>query len=193
MQTRPDPGRDKRSYWALLVSALIAGVGFGATTPVQALYAKSLGATTTIAGLVVGVIGGARILGNIPSGLLSYRYGLRPVIVLGGLLRAGGAFMWSVSRGIPPLYMASLAVGFGGALRWTACLAAVPAITPPGGRGRAMSGFLSCDLIGFGLGPMLGGLTAQRFGLNVPPSSSPASLSSWQQLSYWGGSLGRRS
>ena len=163
-----DNAADRRCYWALLASALISGVGFGATTPVQALYVKSMGATTAIAGLLVGVIGGARILANIPSGLLSDRVGFGPVMVLGGLLRAAGLLLWGVSRGVAPLYAGSLAIGFGGALRWTACLAAVPAITSPASRGRAMSGFLSCDMIGFGLGPVLGGYLAEGFGLPVP-------------------------
>jgi len=168
MDREQDVTRDRRGYRALLASALISGVGFGATTPVQALFVKSLGATTAVAGLLVGVIGGARILANLPSGLLSGQFGFRPVIVLGGLLRALGLLLWGVSRSVPPLYPASLAVGFGGALRWTACLAAVPAVTSPSSRGRAMSGFLSCDLIGFGLGPILGGYLAERYGLHVP-------------------------
>ncbi len=168
MDCEQDITRNKRCYWALLASALISGVGFGATTPVQALFVKSLGATTAVAGLLVGVIGGARILANLPSGLLSERFGYRPVIVLGGLLRALGLLLWGISRSVPPLYAASVAVGLGGALRWTACLAAVPAVAPPASRGRAVSGFLSCDLIGFGLGPILGGYLAERFGLHVP-------------------------
>ena len=157
-----------RMFWAIMAGALFSSMGYGMIVYVVSLHAMSLGASTTFAGLVLAAYSGARVLVNIPAGYLGERYGYRAVIVAGSLLKAAAAIMYAASRSYWPLVLWMFVMGAGRALQWTALLASAGKLSTPATRGRVMGALASFDLLGYFPGPALGGILADRIGLQSP-------------------------
>jgi MFS transporter, DHA1 family, multidrug resistance protein len=163
----PDPGRNRILIW---MCALIAvnQLGFGTIVPVIALYARSFGVRQSAIGLAVGIYGLARFLIALPAGQLADRIGRRSVLALGGLVTAAGNLLCGYAPDFPTFVVARFVSGAGAALVVTTGTIVLADITTPVERGRVMSVYQGTFLFAVGVGPLPGGLLAERYGLAAP-------------------------
>jgi multidrug resistance protein len=150
--------------------ALIAvnQLGFGSIMPVIALYARSFGVSQSAIGVAVAVYGLARFLVALPAGQLADRVGRRTVLALGGLVTAVGNLGCALAPDYGPFVVARFVSGVGAALVITTGAIVLADITTPAQRGRVMSVYQGTFLFAVGVGPLPGGLLAERFGLPAP-------------------------
>ena len=150
--------------------ALIAvnQLGFGSIMPVIALYARSFGVSQSAIGVAVAVYGLARFLVALPAGQLADRVGRRSVLALGGLVTAVGNLGCAVAPDYATFVAARFVSGVGAALVITTGAIVLADITTSAQRGRVMSVYQGTFLFAVGVGPLPGGLLAERFGLPAP-------------------------
>jgi MFS family permease len=143
-------------------------LGFGAVVAVLALYARSFGVGQSAIGLSIAIYGLARFLVAVPAGRLADAAGRRTVLALGGLVTAAGNLLC----GIAPTYALFIAgrfvAGAGAALVMIGGQIVLADISTPANRGRMMAIYMGVFLFAVGVGPLPGGLLAERFGLAVP-------------------------
>lgn len=163
----PDPGRNRILIWMCVLIA-VNQLGFGSIVPVIALYARSFGVLQSAIGLAVGIYGLARFLVALPAGQLADRIGRRSVLALGGLVSAAGNLLCGYAPDFPTFVVARFVSGAGAALVVTTGTIVLADITTPVERGRVMSVYQGTFLFAVGVGPLPGGLLAERYGLGAP-------------------------
>ncbi len=146
----------------------MSSLGLGVYVPVLSLHARSLGATAAMAGLLIGSSAAARVIISMPGAYLGERFGRRPIIIAGTVLRGAGAVMYSFATSFPPLLFWFFLMGLGAASRQIGILSAIAAMSGSGRKGRDISMLQAGDLLGYSFGPAVGGFFAQRFGLQAP-------------------------
>ncbi|HKZ05978.1 MAG TPA: MFS transporter [Methylomirabilota bacterium] len=161
------PGANRILIW---MCALIAvnQLGFGSIMPVIALYARSFGVSQSAIGVAVAVYGLARFLVALPAGQLADRVGRRTVLALGGLVTAVGNLGCALAPDYGTFVVARFVSGVGAALVITTGAIVLADITTPARRGRVMSVYQGTFLFAVGVGPLPGGLLAERYGLPAP-------------------------
>jgi len=87
------PPADQRSMFTLVGLTLFAMVASNMITPTLYLYAAELGASLAFIGLIASAASGVRLLSRVPMGLLSDRFGRRPLIRIGTLGVVGSLLM----------------------------------------------------------------------------------------------------
>lgn len=157
-----------RLFLSLCLLILVNQLGFGLITPVLPAYARSFGLSAGAVGLVIGVYGLARFLANVPAGQLAERRGRKPVLILGTAITTVASALMATAASLGQLLLYRLLAGFGAATVLTGGQVMVGDLATPENRGRMMSLYQGFFLIGVGLGPSLGGLLADRFGLRAP-------------------------
>ncbi len=163
-----DPFRENASLLMVCVATVMIMLGQGVISPVLPLYAKEFGVGAAMVGATISVFGLARMLLNLPAGLLSDRFGYRLLLVGGPAITAIGSFLCAVAGDIWQLLAYRFVAGAGSALFMTGALILVMDISTPENRGRMLSLQLGSLLLGVSIGPAVGGLTAQLFGLRAP-------------------------
>ena len=163
-----DPFRENASLLMVCVATVMIMLGQGVISPVLPLYAKDFGVGATMVGATISVFGLARMLLNLPAGLLSDRFGYRLLLVGGPAITAIGSLLCAVAGDIWQLLAFRFVAGAGSALFMTGALILVTDISTPENRGRMLSLQLGSLLLGVSIGPAVGGLTAQFFGLRAP-------------------------
>jgi MFS family permease len=153
--------------WMCVLIA-INQLGFGSIVPALALYARSFGVTQTAIGLAIAVYGLARFLVALPAGQLADRAGRRKALALGGLVTAAGNLLCAYAPTFPALVAARFVAGAGAALVLTTGTIVLADITTRAQRGRAMAIYQGVFLFAVGVGPLPGGLIAERYGLAAP-------------------------
>jgi MFS family permease len=150
--------------------ALIAinQLGFGSVVPVLALYARSFGVGQSAIGVAIGIYGLARFLVAVPSGQLADRLGRRVTLALGGLVTTAGNLLCAYAPTYAAFVGARFVAGAGAALVLTTGQIVLADITTPAHRGRTMAIYQGVFLFAVGVGPLPGGLLAERFGLQAP-------------------------
>lgn len=162
------PLAENQTLLILCVTTVVVMMGFGITSPVLPLYAQSFGVGTAMVGLTITAFGAARLIVNLPAGFLSERYGRRlllfggPAVVVIGSVAAGVAptFAWLVA--------ARFVAGAGSAMYMTGAMILLTDITSDENRGRIMSLYQGSLLAGVAIGPAIGGVVAEAFGLAAP-------------------------
>ncbi len=150
--------------------ALIAvnQLGFGGIVPVMALYARSFDVLQAAIGLAIAIYGLARFLVAIPTGQLADRFGRRAALVLGGLVTAVGNLLCAYAPSFPALVAARFVAGAGAAMILVTGVIVLADITTPAHRGRTMAIYQGVFTFAVGVGPLPGGVLAERFGLHAP-------------------------
>ncbi len=152
----------------LAVSTTLLTTGQGMVAPILPLYADSLGMTTATVGIVISVFGLARFLTNMPTAVLSERFGRRAVLVGGPLIAAAGNALAGTADSLAPLLVYRFIAGVGSAAFITGAVIFIGDISTPANRGRLMSVYQGSFALGITLGPAMGGLIAEVFGLRGP-------------------------
>jgi MFS family permease len=143
-------------------------LGFGSIVPVLALYARSFGVAQSAIGLAIGVYGLARFLLAVPVGRLTDAVGRRASLTLGGLVTAAGNLLCAYAPNFAVFVAARFVAGAGAALVLIAGQIVLADITTPERRGRVMAIYQGVFVFAVGVGPLPGGLLAERFGLAAP-------------------------
>jgi multidrug resistance protein len=146
----------------------VAVLGFSLVAPIFPIYVLELGASYTLLGIVVSIYGLVQLLTQVPIGRLSDRTGRKKLILL-------GLFTFAV---LPLLYLhatnAFLLIpirtlgGIGASAVWPLAMALIVDQAKRGERGRALGWYNAAFYSALALGPFMGGVLYDLFGLAAP-------------------------
>ena len=142
--------------------------GQGVVGPVLPLYARDFGVSATMVGLTLTVFALARLILNIPAGLIADRFGRRVLLIGGPILTSIGMFGSGFAGDIWSLLIWRVVAGAGSAFFMSGALIYLIDIAPPDLRARYVATNQWALSVGVALGPGLGGLVAERWGLAAP-------------------------
>jgi MFS family permease len=199
---------DYKIFGTLFFSLFVTVTGVGIVVPLLPVYARDLGASGIYIGMIFGAFSLSRTLFLPYFGRLSDRKGRKRIIVPGlfayGLISLAFAF----SSNVPTLILIRFFHGIASAMLMPVIQAYVGDITPAGKEGTVMGIFNMSLFIGLSVGPLIGGVIHDHFGMQVsfgcmgflamigfllslgllPPTGAervmnkPHSLKSWQTL-----------
>ena len=130
-----EPLRENAALLMVCVATGIIMLGQGVIGPVLPLYAQDFGVSATMVGASISVFGLARMLLNLPAGLLSDRFGRRLLLVGGPVITALGSFLSAGAGDIWQLLAFRFVAGAGSAMFMTGALILVTDISRPDNRG----------------------------------------------------------
>src|SRR3712207_5607113 len=172
--------RENVSWRSIAVPAygptVLVSVGQGAILPLIALSARDLGASVTVAALVVALTGIGQLLGDLPAGALAARIGEQRALVLAcsvDALALVGAFL---ARSLVLLGLAVLVTGLAGAVFSLARQAYLTEAIPLRMRARALSTLGGTFRIGLFIGPFIGAALVSAW--SIAAASACAALMS---------------
>ncbi|ARP93910.1 MFS transporter [Bordetella genomosp. 13] len=146
--------------------SLLYGLSNGAIVPVIALTARDLGASVAVAGLIPALIGVGSLVSNIPSALLTGRYGERRAMVGAALFSVLGLAMALAASHVWVLAVAMLMQGVAQSVFQLARQSYMMEVVPLRMRARALSTLGGTTRIGTFAGPFAGAALIHFMGLD---------------------------
>lgn len=145
----------KGALLTIFLTVLIDTIGFGLFVPYIAPFGRSLGASDTVNGLLVGTFSLFQFVCAQAWGRLSDRIGRRPVLLIGLLGSSLAHLAFGFAASLPLLFVArALAGGFGATI--STAQAYIADVTTPETRTKGMGLIGAAFGLGFVLGPALG-------------------------------------
>ncbi|HVB37660.1 MAG TPA: MFS transporter, partial [Vicinamibacterales bacterium] len=143
-------------------------VAYSVAFPVLPDFARRLGASPTLIGLLFASFGVTLLAVSLPMGAVSDRLG-RKVPLIGGLITlAAATVLFAFSRSLPLLFAARLLQGAADAVTWVVGFALIADLYGPAERGRVMGLVMSGTSFGVMIGPSIGGWLYQLGGMELP-------------------------
>lgn len=151
----------------IILSAAVGVVmtGLGIIWPLVPLYAVKLGAGGLQVGIIIASFNLARTLSNPLAGRLSDRWGRKPFIAAGLLLYALVSVFYVMVSRAETLVLVRFLHGFTSVLVGPVAMALAADIAPQHRLGRYMGTLNMAVMLGLGVGPVLGGIIRDLFGL----------------------------
>lgn len=162
------PPLQRPEFRKLLAISITVALGFGMVIPILPLYARSFGVGIALIGLIQFVFGLTRFSFGLVGGLVVDRFGERACTITGLLIVSASSYAVGFAQTFPLLVLARGFGGAGSALFIGGLMNRILRIIEPEAMGRATGAFRSSFLVGIGLGPLFGGVIAQRLGLAAP-------------------------
>ncbi len=150
----------------LLVALVMSGSGI--VSPILSLYAQSFSVGTTMVGMIITTFGIGRLIADFPAGVLSQRFGRKPLLCAGSAFVVVGAVGAALVDSFTALLVCRLVQGIGSGIYMTTLAAAMADLSKAGERGRVMALYQAALLLGSGIGPAIGGWLADAFGYTAP-------------------------
>ncbi|MGO4957501.1 MFS transporter [Luteococcus sp. Sow4_B9] len=158
------PDLYRRLFWPILAPSMLLGIGNGAIIPVQVLAAMQLGASGSLAALIVAIVGGIGLATTMPAGRLIDRFGDQRAMLLATTIVAVctavtiGALLWA-REGALTLFMAAAFLRAPAMNIFSLARQAYTAEhVAPHEVGRAMTALGGTMRVGNLVGPLVGGL-----------------------------------
>ncbi|RLT27497.1 MAG: MFS transporter [Chloroflexi bacterium] len=152
----------------LWVTMLVAMAGIGMVSPLLPIYVRdtlhgpAIGVALSFSGLAL-----AQLIASPFVGRLGDRIGTKPFIVAGFFIYAVGAIGYVFAPTWHFVVLFRILSGFGAAGIFPMALAYVGRMSPTGREGQFMGIYSVAQLLGFGLGPLLGGGVRDALGANA--------------------------
>jgi len=158
----------KRELIIVSFAGAIVIMGLGFVLPFFPIYVSQKGANHLELGLIVSGFTLSQFMVQPFFGGLSDRFGRRPFMV-GGLFCYGlVAALYIFASSLPQIFLIRLLHGFGAGMIWPAMSAYVIDQSPVEKRGESMGLLAAIEMMGFALGPFIGGLLFSLGGMNLP-------------------------
>jgi len=161
----------KQRLSIILNLSLVSGfviLGVTVISPVLPQYALSFNIPVALVGWAVSAFALARLVTDIPAGLLADRFGRKIIMVSGLVLIIVSSIAAGTAGNYAWLILARVVGGIGSALYMTSATTWVVQVSAGESRGRYMSLYTGLVFAGTAFGPTIGGYTAAHFGLNAP-------------------------
>jgi MFS family permease len=146
-----------------LVNNLNDGMAWGLFPLVFAASGMNLAQVGLLAAIYPATWG----LGQLVTGALSDRTGRKPLIVWGMWIQAAGIGMVTVSRAFSGFVTGAVLLGIGTAMVYPTLLAAIGDVAHPSWRASAVGVYRLWRDLGYAIGALVAGVTADAFGLDV--------------------------
>ena len=153
----------KSAKSVLFLTVFIDLLGYGVVIPLLPEFARNIGATALMVGVVVASYSAMQFVCAPVLGGLSDRFGRRPVLLATIALNGAAYVMFGFVESVGLLLLSRMLAGTGGA-NLAVAQAYLSDITPPAERTKAF-GMIGAALgLGFVFGPPLGGFITAHFG-----------------------------
>jgi len=161
----------KQRLFVILNLSLVSGfviLGVTIISPVLPQYALSFSIPVALVGWAISAFALARLVADIPAGLLADRFGRKAIMVSGLVLIIVSSIVAGTASTYVWLVFARIVGGVGSALYMTSATTWVVQVSAGESRGRYMSLYTGLVFAGTAFGPTIGGYTAARYGLGAP-------------------------
>lgn len=155
-------------FLPIVAITFLLWLGSSILVPVLPLFGTSLGFSHSDIGLVVGAFFAGRLACNMAGGWLADRYTIRAVAILGCVITLVASLYLGFAGSLGALVAGRVVQGGGAGIYLTAAVAAIIAISPQDQVGKYVGTYQGIGLIGFSLGPTVGGTAAHFAGLRAP-------------------------
>jgi MFS family permease len=157
-----------RPLFALFLSIFATMLGMGILSPLIAIYSTSpkFNATGIWLAIIFSGFSFARIISAPPVGRLSDIKGRKRVLMAGLLIYSIIPFGYLYATSLYGLSLIRLIHGFSSAFIVPVAIASVGDISPRGEEGKYMGLFSISLFLGMGIGPVIGGVIKDRFGMD---------------------------
>jgi len=139
-------------------------VRYGVLFPLIPLYAESLGAGSAVIGITVGAFSLVAVFFSIPLGGLTDRFGVKRLLLLGVICNICNAGVLLAADSVAAVFIAQTIAGIGFLLHVVACQAYFSRLPRAADREKGFGYISFAAAVGQGLGPLLGGFVAARYG-----------------------------
>ena len=133
---------------------------FAALTPLLPHYADQYDLSQAGAGVLAGAYPIGVLIGGIPGGIATSRYGARRMTITGSLVTGAATFVFATANAIAVLDAARFIQGIGSAFTWAAGLTWLVGESPAARRGQTIGTALAFAIVGALFGPVLGGVAS---------------------------------
>ncbi len=152
----------------LFIVFALTSIGTEIITPLWPIYIRSLGASMVQIGFIFSISSALSALLQIPSGWLSDRYGRKWLNITGILLGVLPPLLYIMAKDwtqlIPGVLLAGFSMGLYSPVRWSL----VADLTTIEARAKTYSWMIIAATLGSVIGPILGGVIADIYGLKTP-------------------------
>lgn len=155
-----------RNLLLVAISLFTWGIGEGLFIYFQPLYLQEWGAEPVLIGGILGAMGIAMMLAQIPSGYLSDRIGSHSVMLASWLLGTIAAWVMALANSLPFFVLGLVIYGLTGFVV-APMNSYITNVRGSLGVGRAITFCSGLYNLGAVLGPITGGLLADKFGLKM--------------------------
>ena len=142
-------------------------LGAGIVVPLLPLYAEGMGATGLWLGFIFASFAISRTLVTPFFGRLSDRKGRKLLLVIGLFTYALISFAYVLATEVYQLVLIRLVHGVSGAMILPIAQAYIGDLSPEGEEGKWMGYSNAAFFSGFGFGPLMGGMLATQWGMNL--------------------------
>lgn len=157
---------EKKIFNTLFVAVFASMIGAGIIVPLLPIYAKSLGASGIWLGIIFSSFALARLIFMPIIGRISDRKSRKKFIIFGLLGYSIVSLFYLLAGGIYSLTVVRFIHGFASAFIVPIAMAYVAETREEGKEGVSMGTFNMALFLGIGIGPVLGGLLNDTFGLD---------------------------
>jgi multidrug resistance protein len=166
------PPASRKALWLIVATIFLNIVGSSILLPVLPFLVRQFNSDAITIGLLALSFAAAQFFASPLLGLLSDRYGRRPVLIISLIGSALGYCLFGLATALWLLFVARVIDGITGGNISTA-QAYISDITPPQERAKNFGLIGAAFGLGFIVGPALGGLLSQ-FGLAIPAFAAAA-------------------
>ncbi len=156
-----------RNLSSISQAGLVNNLNDGMAWGLFPLVFAAAGMNLAQVGMLAAVYPASWGVGQLATGALSDRIGRKPLIVWGMWLQAGGIGVVTMAQSIAGFVAGGLLLGIGTAMVYPALLAAIGDVAHPRWRASAVGVYRLWRDLGYAIGALLAGLTADLFGLTV--------------------------
>ena len=151
----------------LALSVFTAMIGMGIIIPIIPIYVEQMGVTGIWIGILFAVYSGIRVLMAPFIGRLSDRKGRKPLLLAGLILVVVASLGYIWANTIWQLVLVRMVHGAAGGMIFPIAMSYVGDLSPEGKEGTWMGYFSATVFIALGVGPLLGGVLTENFGMTV--------------------------